>query len=165
MSGNTAFTEFPAESRIGRDNQVFDDNDVRQVTGTIAVDPTTNKVLIISSSKHTGVWVLPKGGWESDETKEQSAERETYEEGGVRGHIKGFVGSFLDYNSYGEVKGNVWFYEFEVQEILDNWPEKHFRQRKWCSFEEAMHLLRFKPFMREALLASSFAPKTGPIPI
>ena len=96
--------------------------------------------------------VQPKGGWESDETKEQSAERETYEEGtchgpvqetiansrihykgGVRGHIKGFVGSFLDYNSYGEVKGNVWFYEFEVQEILDNWPEKHFRQRKWVS--------------------------------
>jgi len=43
------------------------------------------------------------------------------------------VGSFLDYNSYGEVKGNVWFYEFEVQEVLENWPEKHFRQRKWVS--------------------------------
>ncbi|KAG1115780.1 hypothetical protein G6F42_013856 [Rhizopus arrhizus] len=102
------------------------------------------------ANKHAGVWVLPKGGWESDETKEQSAERETYEE---------------DYNSYGEVKGNVWFYEFEVQEVLENWPEKHFRQRKWCTFDEAMHLLRFKPFMREALLASSFAPKSGPIPI
>ncbi|KAG2211791.1 hypothetical protein INT46_007975 [Mucor plumbeus] len=152
MSGNTAFTEFPAESRIGRENQVFDENDIRQVTGTIAVDPKTNTVLIISSSKHAGVWVLPKGGWESDETKEQSAERETYEEG-----------SFLDYNSFGEIKGNVWFYEFEVQEILENWPEKDFRQRKWCTFEEAMHLLRFKPFMREVLLASSFAPKTAPI--
>lgn len=32
MSGNTTFTEFPAESRIGRDNQVFDENDVRQVS-------------------------------------------------------------------------------------------------------------------------------------
>jgi hypothetical protein len=32
MSGNTAFTEFPAESRIGRENQVFDENDIRQVS-------------------------------------------------------------------------------------------------------------------------------------
>lgn len=37
MSGNTAFTEFPAESRIGRDNQVFDDNDVRQVSNLLQV--------------------------------------------------------------------------------------------------------------------------------
>lgn len=32
MSGNTTFTEFPAESRIGRENQVFDENDIRQVS-------------------------------------------------------------------------------------------------------------------------------------
>lgn len=73
----------------------------------------------------------PKGGWESDETKEQSAERETYEEGGVRGEITGLIGSFIDYNSYGEIKANVWFYEFTVHEILDVWPEKEFRERRW----------------------------------
>ncbi|KAI8059368.1 uncharacterized protein B0P05DRAFT_558367 [Gilbertella persicaria] len=74
--------EFPAESRIGRENQVYD-NHLRQVAGTIAIDPNTNKVLIISSSKYENVWVLPKGGWENDETIEQSAERETYEEGNI----------------------------------------------------------------------------------
>ncbi|KAI8984109.1 hypothetical protein BDF20DRAFT_816651 [Mycotypha africana] len=78
MSSHTKFSE---EARTGRDHQVYDENNVRQVTGTIAVDPKTNKVLIISSSKYEDVWVLPKGGWENDETKEQSAERETYEEG------------------------------------------------------------------------------------
>ncbi|KAI9484118.1 MAG: hypothetical protein EXX96DRAFT_560975 [Benjaminiella poitrasii] len=80
--GNTMnFTKYPNEARIGRENQVYDEDDIRQVTGTIAVNPKTNKVLVISSSKHRHVWVLPKGGWESDETKEESAERETYEEG------------------------------------------------------------------------------------
>ncbi|KAI7903621.1 NUDIX hydrolase domain-like protein [Cokeromyces recurvatus] len=159
MNSTMQFHNYPAEARIGRANQVYDENDIRQITGTIAVDPKTNKVLVISSSKHRNVWVLPKGGWESDETKEQSAIRETYEEGGVLGNIKGLVGNFMDYDSYGELKGNVWFYEFEVQQILDQWPEMHFRKRRWCTFEEAMDLLRFKPFMRQALLASSFAPK------
>lgn len=37
MSGNKTFTEFPAESRIGRDNQVFDENDVRQVSNPCQV--------------------------------------------------------------------------------------------------------------------------------
>jgi hypothetical protein len=52
---------------------------------------------------------------------------------GVRGKITGFIGSFVDYNSYGEAKGNVWFYEFEVEEILDIWPEMKFRERKWVT--------------------------------
>ncbi|KAI8643840.1 diadenosine hexaphosphate hydrolase [Parasitella parasitica] len=156
--------KFSSEAREGREKQVFDENNVRQVAGTIAVDPKTNRVLIISSTKYAGVWVLPKGGWESDETKEESAERETYEEGGVTGKVKRFVGSFLHYGSTGEIKANVWFYELEVEDILDIWPEKDIRQRKWCTFEEAIYLLRFKPFMKDALIASSFAPKNGPVP-
>ncbi|KAI8875498.1 hypothetical protein K501DRAFT_289341 [Backusella circina FSU 941] len=74
------YTEYPSEARTGRDKQVYE-KDLRQICGCIAIDPKTNKVLVISSSKHENVWVLPKGGWESDETKEQAAERETYEEG------------------------------------------------------------------------------------
>ncbi|CAO3640605.1 unnamed protein product [Mucor hiemalis] len=168
MGSTTSFNEYPAEPRTGRQNQVYDRH-IRQcapllhqlkllIAGCIAIDPKTNKVLVISSSKHENVWVLPKGGWEDDETKEEAAARETYEEGGVKGKIRGLVGSFIDYNSYGEPKGNVWFYEMEVLQIFERWPEEDFRQRKWCTFDEAMSYLRFKPFMQRALLASSFAP-------
>ncbi|CAO3693282.1 unnamed protein product [Rhizopus stolonifer] len=148
--------EYPSESRIGRENQVYDDNSIRQISGSIAIDPKTNKVLVISSSKHENVWVLPKGGWESDETREEAAKREAYEEGGVNGVIKSFVGSFIDYDYYGQPKGNVWFYELEVESIYDSWPEDDFRQRKWCTLDEAMGYLSFKPYMQKALLASSF---------
>ncbi|KAI8330677.1 hypothetical protein EDC96DRAFT_452126 [Choanephora cucurbitarum] len=75
------FKHFSTKSRVGRESQVYDDDNIRQIAGTIAVDPKTNMVLVISSSKHENVWVLPKGGWENDETVEQSAEREAYEEG------------------------------------------------------------------------------------
>src|SRR5271170_3431170 len=38
-------------------------------------------VLVTSSSRHPDKFVLPKGGWEQDETAEQSALREGWEEG------------------------------------------------------------------------------------
>ncbi|KAI9357424.1 NUDIX hydrolase domain-like protein [Pilaira anomala] len=151
--------DYPTEPRTGRDRQVYDKDLVRQVAGCVAFDPKTNKFLVISSSKHQDVWVLPKGGWEDDETKEQAAERETYEEAGVRGTLKGLIGSFMDYDISGQPKSNVWFFELEVEHILNEWPESNFRQRKWCTLEEALQYLRFKPFMQKAILASSFGKK------
>jgi NUDIX domain len=40
-------------------------------------------VLVTSSSRHPERFVLPKGGWEQDETAEQSALREGWEEGNL----------------------------------------------------------------------------------
>lgn len=151
-------TEYPTESRVGREQQVYEQN-IRQIAGCIPINYKTNKVLVISSSKYEDVWVLPKGGWECDETKEEAAIRETYEEGGVKGRVVGLLGSFIHCDSYGYPKGNVWFYELEVKTVMEDWPEKDFRQRKWCSLEEALYLLRFKPYMQQALLSSSIATK------
>jgi diphosphoinositol-polyphosphate diphosphatase len=41
---------------------------------------------------------LPKGGWDSDETKEECAVRETYEEGGLLGRL-GLCLAPIDYES------------------------------------------------------------------
>jgi len=40
-------------------------------------------VLVTSSSRHPDRYVLPKGGWEQDESAEQSALREGWEEGTI----------------------------------------------------------------------------------
>lgn len=79
-----------SNSRQGRDHQRWDrckntNELIRLATGCI---PITNdgRILFCSSSKKKE-WILPKGGWESDENIEQSAVRETYEEAGVLGTL------------------------------------------------------------------------------
>ena len=39
--------------------------------------------LLISSHSTKDKWVLPKGGWEIDESEKEAARRETFEEAGV----------------------------------------------------------------------------------
>lgn len=68
-------------ARVGRQNQRYDGN-TRLVAGCLPVMPDGRVVLI--GSAHRPDWILPKGGWELDETTaEEAAEREAYEEAGV----------------------------------------------------------------------------------
>mmetsp|Transcript_8070 Transcript_8070/g.11527 ORF Transcript_8070/g.11527 Transcript_8070/m.11527 type:complete len:458 (-) Transcript_8070:89-1462(-) len=78
------------ESRNGRDLQRFDSNKrtnqpIRLTTGCVPV-MADGKVLLVSSSRKEE-WILPKGGWESDESMELSALRECFEESGVLGTL------------------------------------------------------------------------------
>lgn len=57
----------------------------RMTTGCIPI-MEDGKILFCSASRKPE-WILPKGGWESDELMEESALRETYEEAGVFGII------------------------------------------------------------------------------
>lgn len=54
----------------------------RIVCGAVPIKYLTNQILLISSRKHKGNWVLPKGGYElSDVRLETAASREAFEEG------------------------------------------------------------------------------------
>lgn len=77
-------------SRQGRETQrwVTDENTqqvIRLVTGCVPI-LSNGKILFVSASRKPE-WILPKGGWEKDETMEESAIRETYEEAGVVGFL------------------------------------------------------------------------------
>lgn len=58
---------------------------VRLVTGCVPI-LKGGKILFVSSSRKAE-WILPKGGWEQDETMEESAVRECFEEAGVLGTL------------------------------------------------------------------------------
>ena len=78
------------ESRNGRDHQRFANDaqtghKIRLTTGSVPI-MRDGRILLISSSRKEE-WILPKGGWESDERMEDSALRETYEEGGILGKL------------------------------------------------------------------------------
>jgi len=82
-------------SRTGRElqrwisvNNDSDDDDTtpncRLTVGCIPI-LRDGRIVLVSSSKSPDVFVLPKGGWERDESQPLSALRETLEEAGVSG--------------------------------------------------------------------------------
>jgi diphosphoinositol-polyphosphate diphosphatase len=75
-------------SRQGRSSQRWltdgDSNEaIRLVTGCVPI-LRGGKILFVSASRKPE-WILPKGGWELDESLEESAVRESFEEAGVLG--------------------------------------------------------------------------------
>lgn len=77
-------------SRVGRHTQRWltdpqSNNVTRLVVGCIPI-LQGGKILLVSASKKAE-WILPKGGWELDESMEESAIRETFEEAGVVGFL------------------------------------------------------------------------------
>lgn len=89
------------------------------------------------TSRETGRWILPKGNIEPGSTPCASAEREAYEEAGIRGVANptplGFYTYFKRLGS-GELRAaTVEVYLLRVTERLKKWPEKGERQLAWVS--------------------------------
>lgn len=119
-------------------------------------------VLLIQSTRRGG-WVLPKGGWETDEaTAEDAACREAWEEAGIECKIQKDLGKILDKRQAGQLtakapKTSFQFYEVSVEKELVKWPEQHKRGRKWMSYSEAKEALTPRPELLDALNRSSIA--------
>jgi diphosphoinositol-polyphosphate diphosphatase len=118
---------------------------------------------MIQSSSRKG-WVLPKGGWETDEsTQQEAACREAWEEAGIECKIERDLGTIDEKRSESAIKksgkeaprAQYRFYEVKVKQELDNWPEQHKRTRQWMSFRTAQEQLKDRPELLEALERSS----------
>ncbi|KDD71553.1 hypothetical protein H632_c4808p0, partial [Helicosporidium sp. ATCC 50920] len=126
--------------------------------------PSSVEVLLISSRGGKGL-LIPKGGWELDESAEDAAARETVEEAGVRGRLSARpVGTFAFRSSKpqprpgagaaagsGGVTCLATVFALHVAEELDHWPEEVDRRRQWMSLEEALRVVR-AGWMTDALL-------------
>ncbi|RLO13211.1 hypothetical protein DYB28_005870 [Aphanomyces astaci] len=140
------------QSRVGRENQRYD-GDVRLIVCIVPLSPT-GQVLLISSSKHKDGWILPKGGWESDESVEACATRELEEEAGVEGSVLRPLGE-VDY-----VSGNsgavgkpsrLLGVSVRVTKEYDEWSECKDRKRQWVDVDTARTLLGSRPELSEML--------------
>ena len=107
------------------------------------------EVLMISSSADTSRWIFPKGGWETDETVEAAAQRETLEEGGVVVELRRQIGWFNVVNSAGRMTTRLCVFEAACVEQLDSWAEGS-RQRKWMPIEDAKACCKHE-YMQEVL--------------
>jgi 8-oxo-dGTP pyrophosphatase MutT (NUDIX family) len=81
-------------------------------------------------------WILPKGYIEFNLSPFESAKKEAYEEAGVIGANETVeLGSFRIKRSIGVC--DIIVYSMEVIEILEDYPDKDQRKRKWFSVKEA----------------------------
>ncbi|KAG0293632.1 hypothetical protein BGZ96_002514 [Linnemannia gamsii] len=144
-------------AKEGRDNQLYDEG-ARLVAGCVPIDKHGRRVLLVASSKNEGEWVLPKGGWENDETQEEAAMRETWEEAGAIGKIVAHLGEYEHKvnKKTGGADSIFIFFELEVERIEEKWPEMKKRERRWFTFEEAKQVVS-KKVMRKALNQCSLA--------
>ncbi len=132
----------------------------RLVAGVVPLSTDKKKVLLIQSTRRKG-WVLPKGGWETDEkTPEEAACREAWEEAGVICKIKRDLGKIPDKRPPQQVtteapKAIFQFFEVTVEKEESKWPEMHKRGRKWMSYAEAKEALAARPELLDALNRSS----------
>jgi diphosphoinositol-polyphosphate diphosphatase len=116
--------------------------------------------LVIQSVRRGG-WVLPKGGWETDEkTAQLAACREAWEEAGVICSIQRDLGMILDSRAPSQMtqnapKASYHFFEVSVDREETSWPEMAKRKRQWVNYTQAAAALATRPELLEALNRSS----------
>jgi len=134
----------------------------RLVAGVVPLSQDKAYVLLIQSDRRKG-WVLPKGGWETDEEVAEAAEREAWEEAGISVQIEYDLGDIVESrppkssksSSKKREKALYHFFEVTVTSEADDWPEKSKRQRKWMTFVDAWEALKDRPELQEALNRST----------
>jgi len=98
------------------------------------------QVLLISSraSRH---WVIPKGVIELGMDADESAAKEAFEEAGIGGAVHTEAFGKYTYAKWGGTC-EVEVFPMEVDTLLDEWPEKHFRRREWHEIGQAIEIVR-----------------------
>ena len=96
----------------------------------------TTEVMLITS-RQTRRWVIPKGWPIEGLSPRQVAAREAYEEAGVIGRIGKHPIGVYDYakrlSADNAIMCTVTVFLLQVEEQVDDWPEKNDRQRCWMA--------------------------------
>ncbi|EFP78199.1 hypothetical protein PGT21_013536 [Puccinia graminis f. sp. tritici] len=114
--------------------------------------------LLVSSRKHLGSWVLPKGGVEKEEVSDHglAALREAWEEGGIRGKLGDRLHVSSDPKAHRAIqkikifipRAEYSFWLIKVDEgeagVSSSWPEEHERERRWVRRQEAIDLVQWR---------------------
>ncbi|KAH6773909.1 nudix hydrolase-like protein 17 [Perilla frutescens var. hirtella] len=147
-------------ARTGRNMQRYSNQDHRLVVGCIPYRYKNVKIngrsedhefeVLVISSKKSEAMMFPKGGWESDESVEEAASRETLEEAGVLGKVECELGRWIFKSKSRELYRQGFMFPLLVTQQLDLWPEKTARKREWVSVSEAREACQ-QWWMKEAL--------------
>ncbi|RAI58495.1 NUDIX hydrolase [Roseicella frigidaeris] len=102
------------------------------------------RVLLVTS-RETRRWVIPKG-WVGKRNAAGQAAQEAYEEAGIRGRIATTpIGRYAYAKRLpdgGSVTCTVEVFPLQVETLLEDWPEKAERERRWFDLAEAAAAVR-----------------------
>jgi len=108
------------------------------------------EVLLITSIRKKK-WIIPKGYVEFNLSHFESAKKEAFEEAGVYGENETIeLGSFKVHKNIGTCFIQV--FSMEVTRVLDDYPEREKRKRKWFSIEEAVRSVEI-PELKQMITA------------
>ena len=103
--------------------------------------------ILLIKSRNGKKWIIPKGIIEEGDSARYTAEKETEEEAGVKGQVnKEAVGEY-EYKKWGGVC-RVQVFSMKVTNILDEWEEMHFRERKWEESQDAVKTVKPKQLQK-----------------
>jgi 8-oxo-dGTP pyrophosphatase MutT (NUDIX family) len=114
--------------------------------GVVAYRILDGKVqVLLMTSRDTGRWIIPKGNINGSKPS-KAAEKEAYEEAGVRGVISGpnplGIYTYSKRLNSGETQtASVEVYLLRIKEQLKKWPEKGERKLSWVSTKKAVGLV------------------------
>jgi len=102
-----------------------------------AAIPVRSGRVCLVNSRNGKRWVIPKGCREAGKTAGEIALQEAWEEAGLMGALeKEPVGSYL-YEKAGN-RYHVTVFVLNVTQMTEDWPERHFRTRRWLAFRQAL---------------------------
>ena len=115
------------------------------------------EVLLITS-RDTGRWVIPKG-WPMDKlSPSEAARQEAWEEAGVRGEIAETAIGLFNYVKLLTPRRScdceVQVFALRVSELVDKFPERRQRRRKWFAADKAARRVN-EPELRQVLMGLS----------
>ena len=101
--------------------------------------------VLLVSSLDSGRWIVPKGWPMKGRTNFETAQREAYEEAGVKGDIASTPTGTFHYDKRRR-NGSVWrclveVFPLEVKSQSRSWPEKSVRKTHWYAWSEAANLV------------------------
>ncbi|ORX56347.1 hypothetical protein DM01DRAFT_1270414, partial [Hesseltinella vesiculosa] len=112
---------------------------LRRAVGLVVTDPKTQRILMLSSRKREGKFVLPRADCGEDEPFEQTAQRILLHEACVQTLTPAHrIGVFVEANKKGKTIAHHCMYQVDCHKELLPPPDDH-RQRVWVTFEEAQH--------------------------
>ena len=110
--------------------------------GAIVFNENTEKILLVKM--HNGNWGFPKGHIESNETKEETAIREVFEETNIKIKIIPNFEREIKYIPNENTIKKVTFFAGITQEENVTVDSQEIEDFKWCGYEEALKLVTYK---------------------